>query len=344
MTSLETIKRLGKSSLSLITRYLSLKKLESMSFASTLLIVLAFRSFLFQPFLIPSESMMPTLLVGDFIISTKWSYGYDDVSLPFSPSIFSKRVFKKTPTQGDVIIFRGPAGPNLGYPEDTKSLGVVALELLDYATYLVKKALNFFYLAGAPDFPKEDGGKDYVKRLVGLPGDRIQMIDGHLHINGEKLPLEKKEPFYTNDPHGSIRIVDQYIETLPNGITHPILKRNPFGSALSTWDNTDEFMVPNDHVFAMGDNRDDSWDSRDLNFIGFIPMRKLIAKGQFIWFSTGGSTLMSFVDSIRPSRIGFIYNDVPGWLNLLFQLMVFSFFGYGIVNFFRWMFKKELKK
>lgn len=127
---------------------------------------------------------------------------------------------------------------------------------------------------------------DYIKRCVGLPGDRIQMRQGVLHINGAPVKLERIDDYLMVDPRkpGDVKVVPQYIETLPNGVAHRILKDQPFGEG--QFDNTPEFVVPAGHFFMMGDNRDHSWDSRAMNPIGFVPAEKLIGPAQFLWFST----------------------------------------------------------
>ncbi len=127
---------------------------------------------------------------------------------------------------------------------------------------------------------------DFIKRCVGLPGDRVQMRQGVLHINGEPVKLERVGDYLMVDPRkvSEVKIMPQYIETLPNGVSHKILKDKPFGEG--EFDNTPEFIVPVGHYFMMGDNRDHSWDSRAMNPIGFVPSEKLIGPAQILWFST----------------------------------------------------------
>lgn len=192
----------------------------------------------YKPFNIPSGSMKPTLLVGDYLFVSKFAYGYSRYSLPFSPPLFEGRLWGQKPVQGDVIVFRGPHDE-----------------------------------------------RDYVKRLVGMPGDRIQMKDGILHINDLPCPIKQIEDFQSVDEEtGELLTYKQYIETLPNGVEHRILKLMPFGS--TRWDNTQEYVVPEGHYFGVGDNRDQSADSRILTGIGYIPDQNLIGRAEILFFST----------------------------------------------------------
>jgi signal peptidase I len=193
----------------------------------------------YKPFNIPSGSMKPTLLIGDHLFVSKFTYGYSHFSLPFSPPLFSGRILGKEPKRGDVFVFRGPHDP----------------------------------------------GTDYIKRVVGLPGDRIQMKDGILHINDKACPLERIEDFHDIDEDtGESVVVPQYIETLPNGVKHRIIKYDPFGT--SPYDNTQVYTVPEGHFFGMGDNRDRSSDSRVLKGIGYIPYEYIVGRAEIIFFST----------------------------------------------------------
>jgi signal peptidase I len=206
---------------------------------AALLSPILIRTFLFQPFNIPAGSGKPTLLVGDYIFVSKYSYGYTRYSFPFSPplSLFAGRVFASEPQRGDVVVFRLPKDPTI----------------------------------------------DYVKRVIGLPGDRIQMINGLLHINGEPVKRERIEDFIDTNDSGRQVHVKQWRETLPNGVSHPTLDLIDNGS----YDNTKEYMVPPGHYFMMGDNRDNSSDSRVENAVGYVPFDNLIGRVEIIFWSVG---------------------------------------------------------
>ncbi|AZO31346.1 MULTISPECIES: signal peptidase I [Mesorhizobium] len=198
-----------------------------------LLLALVIRTLLFQPFSIPSGSMRPTLLEGDYLFVTKWAYGYSRYSLPFGPNIFSGRIWGSEPKRGDVVVFKFPPDPSV----------------------------------------------DYIKRVVGLPGDKIQVKDGQLIINGTAVPREKVGEINNPDITEVDRPVDVYRETLPNGITYDTLDLTPS----SIGDNTREFDVPPGHYFMMGDNRDNSSDSRFT--VGFVPAENLVGRANVIFFS-----------------------------------------------------------
>ncbi len=222
------------------------------------IIAMFVRTFFFQPFNIPSGSMYPTLMVGDFLFVSKYSYGYSRFSLPFAPNLFSGRILKNQPSRGQVVVFTNP----------------------------------------------KDTSFDYIKRLVGLPGDRIQVKAGVLHINGEPVKLEKIEDYHMiDDKTHHLKVIPQYIETLPNGVKHPILKARPLGQG--DLDNTEEFVVPKDHYFMMGDNRDNSQDSRVMDKVGFIPEEYLIGPAQILFFSTEAKwhDVMNWIPGIRFDRI-----------------------------------------
>lgn len=199
------------------------------------LVALAVRTFAYEPFNIPSGSMKPTLLVGDYLFVSKYSYGYSRFSLPMSLPVFSGRVLEKPVERGDVVVFRLP----------------------------------------------RDNTTDYIKRIVGLPGDRIQVRDGVLYINDQPVRRERIEDFVENGPNGSHWRIPRYVETLPNGRKYEVLDANPHGSL----DNTDVYTVPAGHYFAMGDNRDHSQDSRVLSAVGFIPAENLIGRAEVLFFS-----------------------------------------------------------
>jgi signal peptidase I len=199
-----------------------------------LIIALIIRSFLFQPFYIPSSSMEPNLLIGDRLFVSKYSYGYSRHSLPFSPKIYNKRVLTKLPDRGDVIVFKTPA----------------------------------------------DNRTDYIKRLIGLPGDTIQIIDSNLYLNNAKVKKNKIE-YLTNINCGN-KIINAifFKETLPNGKKYITVYRNN-----GTMMNTDKYTVPDNHYFFMGDNRDCSKDSRFLSSVGYVNINNLVGKAQLIFFS-----------------------------------------------------------
>jgi signal peptidase I len=200
-------------------------------------IALAVRTLLYEPFNIPSGSMKPTLLVGDYLFVSKFAYGYSKHSLPFSLPLFGGRIFGSLPERGDVAVFKLPS----------------------------------------------DNRTDYIKRIVGLPGDQLQVIGGVLHVNGEAAARVRIEDF--SDDDGTSRgAVARYRETLPNGRSFDVLDLTERGSL----DNTRIFEVPEGHVFAMGDNRDNSLDSRTNN-VGFVPIENLIGRAEVIFFSTNGS-------------------------------------------------------
>lgn len=198
------------------------------------LIAIGIRTVAFEPFNIPSGSMIPTLLVGDYLFVSKYSYGYSRFSLPLSPPIFSGRIFGRLPDRGDVAVFKLP----------------------------------------------RDNSTDYIKRIVGLPGDRIQMKGGQLFINGQMVQRQLVGE-YTAEGEGPRMVLKRYLETLPGGRQHYILK----ASDNEPLDNTQEYKVPEGFVFAMGDNRDNSLDSRVLNAVGFVPVENLVGRAEFIFFS-----------------------------------------------------------
>ena len=199
-----------------------------------LIIALIIRSFLFQPFYIPSSSMEPNLLVGDRLFVSKYSYGYSRHSLPFSPNLTNKRYFSKNPERGDVVVFKTPA----------------------------------------------DNRTDYIKRLIGLPGDTLQIIDGDLYLNNQKIQRNKIEITININCGNKILNVNAFEEILPNGKKY-IAVYNKEG----TMQNTDKFIVPNEHYFFMGDNRDCSKDSRYLSSVGYVTFNNLVGKARLIFFS-----------------------------------------------------------
>ena len=206
-----------------------------------LVIALIIRTFLIQPFFIPSSSMEPNLLVGDRLFASKLDYGYSKHSFPFSLGPISNRIFSNVPNRGDVIIFK-PPHTNL----------------------------------------------DYIKRLIGLPGDRIEVQNGNLIINSNSLEYENIREDSKVLKNGRVIKINVLKETLPNGISYEIY--NYLDG--SPGDNTKEFVVPENHYFFMGDNRDNSNDSR---FWGTVEFNRLVGKAQIIFFSTeDGSTILEF--------------------------------------------------
>lgn len=204
------------------------------------LIALFIRTVAYEPFNIPSGSMEPTLLVGDYLFVSKLSYGYSRYSLPGSLPVIPGRIFNSSPKRGDVAVFKLPA----------------------------------------------DTSKDYIKRIIGLPGDRIQMQRGRLYINGKMVPRRRvKNYVYEPNSLGRRDSVAQFIETLPNGVEHLILEAaGDFGQL----DDTREFRVPEGHYFAMGDNRDRSQDSR-TRAVGPIPEVNLVGRADVLFFSINDS-------------------------------------------------------
>jgi signal peptidase I len=202
-----------------------------------LIIALVIRTFLFQPFNIPSGSMIPTLLIGDYLFVSKYSYGYSHYSLPFSPPIFSGRMFGSEPSRGDVVVFR---------------------------------------------LPKDDS-VDYIKRVIGLPGDRIQMVGGVLHINGQPVKRERMSDYVTDEDGGGPKRIKRWRETLPNGVSYTTLDLVENGF----YDNTPVYTVPAGQFFMMGDNRDNSTDSRVVSQVGYVPFDNIIGRAQIIFFSIG---------------------------------------------------------
>ncbi|MDR3031086.1 MAG: signal peptidase I [Holosporales bacterium] len=216
----------------------------------------------FQMFKIPSGSMIPTLLVGDFLIVNKFCYGYSNNSFRIGtfniplPKI-EKRIFaNKPPERGDVVVFRN----------------------------------------------EKDNDQNYIKRIIGLPGDTIELIKGIVHINGKSIEL-KEDGEYSAIEDNNYAIYKKYKEILPNGKEHIIIKRFEFGEG--RLDNVGPFVVPEEHYFVMGDNRDNSQDSRVMEKVGYVPLNNIMGRAEFIFFSSGCKIyeILSWPFSIRYERI-----------------------------------------
>lgn len=223
------------------------------------LLALGLRTFAYEPFSIPSGSMIPTLLIGDYLFVSKFSYGYSRFSLPFGLPLFDGRVLGSVEDveRGDVAVFKLPT----------------------------------------------DGKTDYIKRIVGLPGDEIQVVDGILHINGEAVERIEIGTGEVPSFAGSKTEVTEYTEILPNGVDHAIWEKSDNAGL----DNTEVFTVPEGHFFAMGDNRDSSQDSRVQSAVGFVPFENLIGRAEFIFFSHRGEAevweVWKWPQNIRWSRL-----------------------------------------
>ena len=218
-------------------------------------IALLIRSFIFEPFNIPSGSMKPNLLVGDFIFVSKYSYGFSKHSLPFSIPLIPGKIFSNTPERGDVVVFKTP----------------------------------------------ENNRTDYIKRVIGLPGDKIEIKNGIIFINGSEILRKKLNDFIDTDNKTSNKRVRMYNEYFFNKEIN-ILDITDNGIA----DNTQLFNVPENHFFVMGDNRDNSQDSRFISTVGFIPYENLVGKAQFIFFSLENARFLQiwkWPNSIRYERI-----------------------------------------
>ena len=200
---------------------------STLSFLVMLILAILFRSLAFEPFHIPSGSMKSTLLIGDYVLVSKYAYGYSKYSFPFAPNIFSGRIFFKQVEPGDVVVFRPPNDPSI----------------------------------------------NYVKRVIGIPGDKVQIKNGSLYINGVVMKHEQIPDFF-DDSLGVQKNIRRYLETLYNGKSYEILDEDNS----SPLDNTPVYQVPEGAIFVLGDNRDNSRDSRFVNDIGFIPFENIVGK------------------------------------------------------------------
>ena len=227
----------------MITKKIIIDNVKTIFYA--LVIAIVIRSLFIQPFYIPSSSMEPTLLIGDRLFVTKYSYGYSKHSLPFSPPIINGRLFSNKPKVGDVIVFKTPA----------------------------------------------DNRTDYIKRLIGMPGDTIQFIDGEIFINNIKIIREQIENKKIIRCGNFLLETNTYIETLPNGFKHLVVYKKK-----GSLQNTKIFKVPEGHYFLLGDNRDCSKDSRYLDSVGYVNNINLVGEAKLIFFSndTNKSSLLKF--------------------------------------------------
>jgi signal peptidase I len=221
-----------------------LENLKTIVYA--VLIAVVIRTVGFEPFHIPSGSMIPTLLVGDYLFVSKYSYGFSRYSMPFSPDLFSGRIFGSLPKRGDVVVFKNM-----------------------HADY-----------------------EDYIKRIIGLPGDHIQVRAGLLYINGTPVGIRPVGDVRVSSDYGTFMDEKEYVETLPGNVSHLIAKMGSEGPQ----NNTPEYVVPAGNLFAMGDNRDNSLDSRfsgdspdpglrQSQGVGYLPVENLVGRAQFIFFS-----------------------------------------------------------
>ena len=227
------------------------------TFFIAILIALTLRTFAFEPFSIPSGSMKPTLLEGDYLFVSKYSFGYSKHSFPMSFPSFSGRLFGKYPKRGDVAVFK--------FTQNTRI--------------------------------------DYIKRIVGLPGDTVQVKDGILYLNNTAIDRKLKGPWRAKDRNNIMQTYTRYEENLSDNFIYDVLDATPNGML----DNTDIYTVPAGHIFAMGDNRDQSSDSRILSQLGFIPFDHLVGKAQIIFYSRDRSEpiwkLWLWPSSVRLERI-----------------------------------------
>ena len=226
-----------------------------------LIIAVLIRSLLFQPFYIPSSSMEPTLLVGDRIFVSKYTYGYSKHSFPFSPNISNERFFSKLPKRGDLVVFKTPA----------------------------------------------DNRTDYIKRLIGMPGETIQFVNGDILINDKKIFRKKIENSKLIRCGSFYLETNTFIEVLPNGFKHVVAYKKK-----GSLQNTKKFKVPANHYFLLGDNRDCSKDSRYLDSVGYVNNLNLVGEARLIFFSndTNISSLWKFWNLGKSFRFDRIFKGL----------------------------------
>jgi signal peptidase I len=219
-----------------------------------LILALMFRSFIYEPYKVPTGSMIPTLMREDYLFVSKYIYGYSRYSLPFGIPLIKGRVFYSQPERGDIIVFKLP----------------------------------------------KDTSQNYIKRLVGLPGDTIQVVNGVLHINSQAVTRVKKGNYLEKDSSGVIKTYDVFEEILPNGVKYNTLYINN-GVYFSFSDNTPPYEVPKGHFFFMGDNRNDSIDSRYLDKVGYVPENNLIGRATYL-FMTEDFSIFKFIKNLETGR------------------------------------------
>lgn len=233
-----------------------------------ILLALLIRTFLFEPFNIPSGSMIPNLLVGDYLFVTKYSYGYSRYSFPFGIANFEGRLMPKPPMRGDVVVFRLPTNTSI----------------------------------------------DYIKRVIGMPGETLQVKAGRLYINDKMIPREAiGTAEYDSGNGGRVRVME-YMETLPGNVKHTIYETDDD----QPLDNTEKFTIPEGHYFMMGDNRDNSQDSRVMSNVGYVPFDNMVGRADFMFFSTNGSA--AFYEPWKwpwTIRYGRLFHTIKGGSDLI---------------------------
>jgi len=219
-----------------------------------IIIALIFRTILFEPFKIPSGSMLPNLQVGDYLFTSKYSYGYSKHSMPFSPPLFKGRILENMPERGDIIVFKGAKDPQT----------------------------------------------HYIKRLIGIPGDTVQVKRGVLYLNDAEVPRQPSGDYKIAGKYGEQINYSKYTETLPNGVKYTVLDANE-NFHMSFPDETIKYEIPQGYFFFMGDNRNNSIDSRFLNQMGLIPAENLVGKALFM-FWTEDFSIVDFFTSLNTGR------------------------------------------